>query len=377
MKKYLVGIIILFCVALAIVIIMTQTKKEPEEIRIGMVLPLTGNVAAAGEMAKRGIDLAIKEINNEGGVSGKKIIAIYEDSQGNPKDGAFAIQRLISLYRVPAVIGEILSSVTLAIAPIAEKNRTILISPASSNPQIREAGDYIFRIWPSDTFEGKIMANFIFGEKELNKVAVFYSTDDYGIGIKEVFIKEFNKLGGEVIIVESYNEGESDFRTQLAKIKETQSQAIYLVGHYKEMALILRQAEELSIKFQFFSVSAFEVPELLILADEAAEGVIYAVPTYDPNNKEDESTRSFIYNFREMYDEIPGIIEAHSYDAMKILAYALEKSDFSREKIKDMLYQIKEYPGITGQITFDEKGDVLKPLRIKIVKNKSFVDYKN
>ena len=191
----------------------------------------------------------------------------------------------------------------------------------------------------------------------------------------KVFTKKFGEFGGNISIVENYHEGANDFRTQLTKIKETQPPAIYIIGHYKEIAQILKQAKELGINSQFFSVSAFEVPELLELAGDAAEGVIYVTPMYDPTSEE-KIIRTFVDKFQKKYRKKPGIVEAHAYDAVKVLAYAMEKGGISGIEIKNALYQIKDYPGVTGKITFDYKGDVIKPLRIKTVKNKKFIEYK-
>lgn len=154
MRKIWIGVGIVAIVILAIGLIAIQTKKEPGEIKIGAILPLTGDSALYGESIKKGIDLAVEQINSEEGVKGRKVTVIYEDSKAVPSVGVASFQKLISIHRVPVVIGDAVSSVTLAIAPIAEKNKVVILSPLSSAPAITEAGDFIFRNVPSDLFGG-------------------------------------------------------------------------------------------------------------------------------------------------------------------------------------------------------------------------------
>lgn len=229
---------------IAILLIITAFSlgcaKKEKEIKIGAILPLTGDAAKYGESAKRAIDLAVEEINSTGGIKGSKIKVIYEDDQALPEKGVSAIQKLITVDKVHVVIGAMPSSVTLAMAPIAEKNKVVLFSPASSNPKITEAGDYIFRNDVSDIFEGGKMADETWQRLKFRKAAVLYINNDYGVGIKDVFVYRFTVLGGEIVATENFEQGTTDFRTQLTKIKQGNPEAVYIVG-YKEQIQILKQ----------------------------------------------------------------------------------------------------------------------------------------
>jgi branched-chain amino acid transport system substrate-binding protein len=350
-------------------------EKNPDLINIGVIAPLSGDAAAAGEMVKRGIDLAVDEINNSGGINGSTLNVIYEDSKGSPKDGVSAAQKLIKQDKVQVIIGGVFSSVALSISPIADKNKVVLLSPAASNPQLSTAGDYIFRVWPSDTFEGMKMAEIAYKNLNISEVGILHSSDDYGLGIKEVFINKYKKLGGNISIIENYHEGDTDFKTQITKIKSLMPRAIYLIGHYKEMSQILKQAKVLGIKSQFLSVSAFEVPEIIDLTGDAANGVIYLAPSYNSNSSTPE-IKQFTTNFNKKYGNAPGIVEAHSYDALRIIASSMKRiKQVNGESIKNKLYQIKKYQGVTGEISFDENGDVSKPLQVKTLEKNKFVAY--
>lgn len=367
----------LLSIALTIAFIITLNigcEKKQGEIKIGAILPLTGDAAKYGEAAKRGIELAIKEINAIGGISGKKIRIMYEDDQANPNLGVSAFYNLITRERVSVILGPLPSSVTLAVAPIAEKNRIVLLSPASSTPAITEAGDYIFRNVASDQFEGAAMAEFVYNELFFKKIAIIYINNDFGVGLKDSFKKKFEELGGEIIATEAFEQGATDFRTQLLKVKSVNPEGIYLVG-YKEMGRVLKQAGELGIKSQFLSFAMFEDPEILKIAGNTAEGVYYSFRSYDPRGEEEHVTK-FVKNFRNQYDMEPDIFAALSYDATRIIALAMKKGGFTSERIKEALYTISDFPGVTGKLSFDENGDVIGTNSIKMVRDGEFVWYK-
>ena len=360
-------------IGLVISLGMLGCAKEDEEMKIGAILPLTGDGAKYGEAAKKGIDLAVEDINLKGGIKGRKIKVVFEDSQGSPAIGVAAVKKLITVERVPVIIGDLFSSVTLAIAPIANENKVAILSPASSAPAITNAGDYIFRNCASDIFEGSIMGNFAVAKLGIKRVAVLYINNDYGVGISDVFKKTFIQKSGYVTIEEAFDQGATDFRTQLSKVNASHPQAVYIVG-YRELGQLLKQAMELGIKVQFLSTVMFEDPEILKIAGYAAEGVIYSARAYDPQGK-DEAIQNFVRSFKQRYGVIPDIFSGLSYDSVKILALAIEKGGFNSEGIKKALYEIKHYPAVVGDTSFDENGDVIQPALIKTVEEGKFTSY--
>ena len=365
-------VIITLTIALITISLAIGCEKKPkEEIKIGAILALTGSYAKVGESAKRGIEIAVEEINIKGGVQGKKIQVIYEDDQGEPQKAVSAMRKLITVDKVPAIIGPMGSSAVLAIAPIAERDHVVALSPTASTPEITYAGDYIFRVTYSDAFEGSKMAEFSFRELRYKRIALLYINNDYGMGLKEAFKKEFIKLGGQIVIEEAYDAKSTDFRTQLIKIKKSTSDAVYLTG-YNEMGQVLRQAKELGITVPFLSCIMAEIADIIKIAKDATEGVIYTHPAYDPE-KGSEITLKFAKKFKEKYGVSPDPEAGFSYDAMKLLALAIEREGTAAEGIKNALYQIKGYKGVTGETTFDANGDVIKPIGIKKVENGNYV----
>jgi branched-chain amino acid transport system substrate-binding protein len=358
-----------------IFIVITHTKRGPNEIVIGAILPLTGDGAMYGEWTKKGIDLAINEENQKGGINGKKIKILYEDTQQKPDLGVAAFKKLILIEKVQAVIGELSSSVTLAVAPVANQNKIVLLSPAASSPKITDAGDYIFRVCASDIFEGKVMAEFSMNKLKYKKVSILYINNEYGLGIKNVFNSVYIENGGEIVSIESFDQGTSDFRTQLLKIKVTNPQAIYLVGYAPEMAIALRQIKELRIKVPILSSYEAENPKILEVSGNAAEGIIYSAYDYDPK-KENLLVQSFVKEYKINYGEEPNIVAALGYDSAKIMIEALKEARvISGDEIKNSLYNIKKYPGVTGITSFDRNGDVEKSVIIKTIKNKEFIEF--
>lgn len=348
--------------------------KNEKEIKIGVVLPLTGDGAAYGQKEKNGIELAILEANKAGGINGKKIEAIYEDSKGIPAPAIAAILKLIAQDKVRVVIGGAFSSPTLAMVPITDKNKILLMSPTASSPDLSGSSEYFFRVWPSDIAEGSITAQVGIKTMGLKIFAVLYGNNDYALGLKRVFTETVEKLGGKVLNVEIYNEGDTDFRTQLTKIKSLSPDAVYLAGYYKEFAKILIQAREMGFKSQFLSCGTFHEPEVLKIARKAGEGVVFVQPYFDRNSP-DAVTQRFVKDYEKTFGIEAGVYAAHGYDAMKVVIEAMKIAGTSANAIRDALLSLKDFPGVTGKTTFVKGGDVIKPARVMTVTNGEFVDF--
>lgn len=362
-------------VILLILPILFATTLYAQDLKIGAILPLSGDAASWGEAGKEGIDIAIDEVNGKGGINGKKVAVMYEDSQAQPEKGVSAMLKLATIDNVPAVIGDIVSATTLAAAPIAEKNNVVLLSPTASAPKITEAGKYIFRIWPSDLAEGTAIAEFAANTLRVKRIAILYIQNDYGIGLQQVFEKRFKELGGKTLLSVAYKQDETDFRPHLTKIKAQKPEAIYLVSYYKDAALILKQAKQLKINAKFLGTTAIEEPKLFEIAGDAAEGVIYPISSgYDPDSKE-TAVSKFIEDFKKKYNKDPGFVQAQTYDAAKLVTTAMQKGGLTGPAIQKYLETLKGYNGVTGVITFDKNGDVVKPTKIKTIKDGKFVPY--
>jgi len=374
MKKNWIAIIIIATVALAIVLLVTQTKKESDEIKIGAILPLTGDIAVYGQKMKEGVDLAVKQINSKGGINGKQIKVLYEDDHGDPKTSVSAVQKLITTEKVPVIIGGAISATALPSVPILDKNKVVLFSPAATTPKLSGISEYFFRNWPSDIYDGTAMGEFATNELKLKKVAVLYVNNEWGVAISELFAATFKKNGGEVLTMESYEQNATDFRTQLTKIDRYNPEAIYMPAYLKELINILRQKKEFGIKARILSAYGFYDPQILEQAKDAAEGAIFTASTYNPENPS-PVVKDFVMSFQAEYGKKPDIWSAQAYDAMNIIASVLEKGARSGSEIRDEIAKVRNFEGVSGLTSFDEKGDVEKPLRFMTVRRGEFVDY--
>ena len=274
-----IGIGVVVVVALAIVFFVTQTKKEQGEIKIGVILPLTGPLAPQGERNYKGMQIAVEEINQNKPI---EVELIVQDSQTNPQAGVSAFNKLIRAEKVAAVTGGVGSSIVMACAPIAEQEKVVFLSSGATSPLITEAGENIFRLRLSGKLEVEAMAEEAIKTYKISKLAVIFVNTDYGAGNFEVFKKKYESVGGSIGYSEGYEQGTSDFRTVIAKLRQSHYDGVYLIGHSLEMAHFLRQAKELGFQDRIFSTIGIESPEVIKIAGNAAEGVIYTMQKFTP-----------------------------------------------------------------------------------------------
>ncbi|QQS36981.1 MAG: ABC transporter substrate-binding protein [Ignavibacteriales bacterium] len=361
----------LLFIGLVFILLMSCGGKEDNKIKIGAIVFLSGDAAEYGAWVKNGLELAKDEINRKEDINFEKIEIVYEDDKSTPKEAVTAFNKMMSEFAYPIIIAGLTSSSTLSITPLAEKNKVVLFSPCSSNPKISSAGDYIFRNWPSDNLEGEAMARFAYNALNIKKVAIVALNNDYGLGLREVFTNNFISEGGEVVYSDQINEGQREFRTIIQKLKSANIKAVYIPSHAQECAHFIRQSKELGYTPQFLSCVTFQSSELFKIAGNAAEGSLFTTPGFDINNND-----SLVVDFRKKYNlkynTEPEVFAAQSYDALKIIAYVIKNYGYSSEIIKNELYKIKNYPGVSGLTTFDSNGDVQKPVMIKKVQNGEF-----
>lgn len=331
------------------------------EILFGEVSSLTGQEATFGVMTNRGIALAVKEINEAGGVDGKKIRVITYDDQGKPTEAAAAATRLIVQDKVNVLLGEVASARSLAMAPIAQSNKVPMISPSSTNPRVTEGKDYVFRICFIDPFQGTVMAKFAREQLKLDKVAVLRDVrNDYSVGLANYFVEAFQKQGGAIVGDQSYSAGDIDFKAQLTALRSLQPQALYVPGYYTDVALIARQARELGIEVPLLGGDGWESAKLFEIGGDALQGSYFSnhYAMEDPA----PAIQKFIADFKKAYGENPDSMAALGYDAAKLAAASIDKADsLDGSKIRDAIAQTSNFPGVTGAITIDAQHNAVKP----------------
>jgi len=350
--------------------------KKGKEIKIGAMGPLTGVRAMGGTYMRNGLEMALEEINSKVGIKGRQIKLVYEDTQYKPDITVSAFRKLVDAKGISLIIGFQNSSCLLAVAPIAEKKKVICIGYGTQSNKISEAGDYIFRTQIASRQEIPVISDFIKHKLKISKIGVLYLNTDYGVEYKDIFKQVFeDKLGGKIVSMESFEVGTTDYRTQLKKVFQHNPRAIFIIGASKHVGMIIKQAKELGIKTQFIASSPVESRDVLEIAGELADGIIYPYP-YDIKSQ-DKLQKAFRLKYEKRYGMMPNMLAANAYDALKILAITIEKCGGEDvECIKDELYKVKNYHGASGVLSFDENGDVHKPIIIKTIKNGKFVEYK-
>ncbi|MBI2109578.1 penicillin-binding protein activator, partial [Candidatus Woesearchaeota archaeon] len=289
---------LLLILTLSILLFGCVSKSSSEEvIKIGAIAPLTGDVANYGEASRNGIQLAVDEINSAGGINGKKIEVLWEDGQCKAQPASTAANKLIDVDKVSVIIGTVCSSETLAIAPIAEENKVVVVSAASSSPDITKSGDYIFRVWPSDTGQADAMAKHIYNTEKLTKVALMYPNSDYNLALASAFKKTFESLGGIIAAKEVYEQEAKDFRTQIAKVKDSNPEAVYIIP-YGEGGILTKQLRELGFEGKIFASETYGTQEVLNDAGDSSEGIIYATPKFDDSLS---GTADFLKRYKEKF----------------------------------------------------------------------------
>lgn len=348
-----------------------QVVKE-DKVQLGAVLPLTGSSSIAGNFNREGVELGVRDVNEAGGVNGKELEVVFEDSFSKPIAAVNALRNhLIDSKDINIVISGYSSPETAAMAPIAEENKAILLACGSAAEEIRYAGDYIFRLKVAVNVEVKELMKYAYEELEARTLYILYIQNNYGESVKESSKEYFEAHGGEILGIEGFPIEQMDFRTHLTKLKNADPDIVLLAGWPQNNGQILKQAAEMGIEARYISLDALLDDQTLEIAKEAADGVIYQ--TEYNINREDEGFKEFKQSFEEKYDREPDLFAAMGYDAVKILAPILEICGENADCVKEELYKVENFDGASGIISFDEYGDVVKPMHMMIIKNGEFV----
>ncbi len=349
--------------------------SESGEVSVGAVTPLTGKLAVYGEGFQKAMLLALDEVNASGGINGKPMKIIFEDNNSTSKGSVSAIQKLITIHKLPLIFGPAASSNFLAVCPIAQQNKVILIAAESAAAAIRKCGSYVFRVFPSDLLQGKGVAE-LTDSLNYKEVVLTYINNDWGVGLADVFREAFLARGGKLVDDFAYDEGKTDYRSEILRIKKSAPKAVVNLTYIKEGATMLKQAYETGLEVQWLMGSAAKSPKMVKLAGKASEGVIGTYPTFSQDTSEYKA-------FKAAWDKkYPGqktpIFGEYNYDMVRLTAKALKAAkSMSSDDIRNALINgSKGYMGVTGDKTFDANGDVGATYGRWTVKGGQITDYK-
>lgn len=341
----------------------------PKEVSIGMTAPMTGDNAQYGESFKNAATLAVNAFNAKNKAIQVKLVV--QDSKADPKESANIVQNFVNDKSMVAVIGDFTSTASMAASPIMQRSKMVQLSPTASHPDFTKQGDFIFRNIVTQEIEGAFLGDYAYNKLGKKKAAVIYIQNDWGIAAHENFVKAFKALGGEVTTIEKFNPGVKDFANLLTKIKETKPDILYLGAMYTETALIAQQAKKLDFKVDMIGTGSLYSEKLVELGGDAVEG-IYTSSAFFPEDPRAE-VQAFVKEYKAAYaGKEPNMFAAQAFDATNILLSVIEKGVTDREKFREALAAVKDYPGVTGKTTFNQNRDVVKDMTRLQVKGGKF-----
>ena len=343
---------------------------DPNTIRIGYNLELTGEVASYGNSELEGVELAIKLANEKGGVLGKQIVGVKYDNQSNQAEAVSVQTKLATVEGVAGIISPATSGLTSAIYPISDEYHIPTVSASATADGITQNADgtvmdYAFRVCFLDSYQGTAMAKFAARNLEATKAVIIGdSSSDYAKGLKENFKTQFESLGGTVVAEESYVEGDTEFNSLLTKIKDLDFDVIYIPGYYAEVSLIIKQARAMGIDAPITGGDGFDAPQLLEIAGATALNDVYFTTAYTTVT-DDENVKNFVEAYKAEYGKDPDMFAALAFDSANILIEAIGKTPTGNAiAVKDALSTIKNYKGVTGKISFDKLHNAVKSVLV-------------
>ena len=378
--------------------------KAGKTIKIGFLGPMSGDRGNAGKVVTQAIKIAVDEFNASGGYNGFTAELVIEDTKIDVKRGIRAMNKLAHDDMVVGIVGAWSSTVSLAVAPIAEENKIVMISPASSHKDLPDKGEFIFRTISSDALQAVVFARYLAEVEKIKRVGILHLQNDYSRTLAQDFKAECEKKGGKLIIIETGKEGDQDFIQQLKRIKANKPEAVYLPTFTVETALILEQMDQIGFKTKIYSSSTFANPRIFDIAGDLANGVIFTQMAEEPSGKSRKNFESKYHerwgrkpgarsfdDVQEFYDGTiywgakPDAYSLRAYDAAKIILNAIKASAvkdtggnlvIDRDKLRETVAKTRDYNGASGRITFTPNGDLESDIGIFITRNRKYEQLK-
>ena len=355
----------------AVLLLGCGREEDPSrEIRLGLVTPLSGELAASGTSASQAARLKVKAVNQAGGVvlGGRKyqLNLVVEDGQNSPQAAVAAVQKLINQKGIAALVAALPSKSAIPVARVAEKAMIPMISPNSTHPETTAGKRFVFRASVTDPFQGQSLARFAFNDLGTLRAAILFdAASAYNQTLAKVFKAEYTALGGQITGFEFYTTGETDFRDQLRRISLTEPHLLFLPNYYYDAVRQVEQAREIGLECLILGSDGWDgMPrEGYAVIQEAYHSTLWAP---DP---EDDRNRTFIDTYRSVYHDEPDTVAALTYDSVGLLVEALKGRDRAdSEAIREGLAAIRGYQGLAGTISYEKGGDPVKSLAIVSVK---------
>jgi branched-chain amino acid transport system substrate-binding protein len=365
MKKIVVLVLLIFCLACSQ---KNVSNLDPNDagggIRIGVFLSLTGATAGYGISALNSFKLATQEVNDTGGVDGRKIELIIEDDHSNAQEVAPIVGKLIKQDKVSALLAEPISTRAMIAAPIAQEQKVVMISPAAVKPELTMQGDYIFRACFISSAEGEAIAAFATNKLKAKRAAIILDgKNDYAVVLAGFFSEHFKKLGGEIVNQQNYEASDKDVSVQIKTINAAKPDLVFAPGFYNTAALVAREVKLQGSKALLMGSDGWDSPSLLEGAGDVFDGVYFANHFWV--GSEEPLVRKFVTDYTARYGLAPDAGAATAYDAARLLIEAIKQAQsIEPTVIRDKLARTTNFPGVTGRITLDGNRNALAPVYI-------------
>ena len=334
----------------------------PERVRIGAFMSLSGDTAQYGISALNGIRMAVEEANAAGGIKGMRVDLVVRDTRSDAVETALVVERLAREEHVQGLLGEVVSSRSLAAARVAQREQVPVLTPSATSPEVTAVGNYVFRSCYTDTFQGVALARFSIESLGALRAALLVDRDQrYSVELARLIREDFERRGGKVVAVQEYPDGESDFSVQLAEVGAAQPDVIFIPGYYMEVGLLARQARALGLNVPLVGGDGWDSPRLTQIGGQALAGGFFT--THFSAEDPDPQVQRFVADYRRLFGTAPDSFSATAYDAARIMLAAIERAPtLERAAVRDSLAATKDFPGVTGAVTFNAERNAVKPI---------------
>ncbi len=340
-----------------------------EPIKVGEFEALTGREAGFGQQSRKGYALALETINGRGGVLGRPLEIVVEDTESKPGESATAVRKLATRDKVVAVLSGGTSTNAIEAAPICDAAHLPLIASSATNPRVTAMSSYCFRVCFIDPFQSTVLARFAHEQFRAQRAALLVAVNSsYSVGLAQAFRAAFAATGGEIVAEQKYTEGEKDFRAQLTAVRAAAPDVLVVPGYFAEAALICQQAQALGLKLPMLGGDGWQSPQLVVLGGRAVEGTYFS--THFSPEDSSPAVQDFVARYRAKYGVLPAAGDALAYDSLMLLADAIRRAGSTEgPKLRDALAATKDFPAVTGRTSIDEHRNATKSAVILVVRD--------
>ena len=348
-----------------------QPSEESLAMRIGFFAPLSGPHASFGMDALNGATLAAEEINLAGGILGQPVTLIMKDTESQPEKTSAVVTDLINTEKVAALIGEITTDRSLVAATLAQSSGIPMITPSATGEEVTSTGDYIFRACYTDSVQAAVMDKFARSLDVKSAAILFDASNPYGTALLEAFKTDFAQHGGTIVAEEFYRAGDTDFAAQLNAIRDKNPESIFLPSYYGEAALIIRQARQMAIDALFLGTDGWHATDLVNVGGPATNNCYFA--SHFSSEQDSDKAKTFSDAYNAKFRIAPLAFAALAYDSVWLVADALKRAGSTDSTaLRDAIAATRDFPGVTGTISFDQGRDPKKPVIVIRVQDGKF-----